>query len=43
MYDGKTKEFENDLLIIRYLNLVNNQMIILYQKKNSQIVTTLKS
>ena len=43
MYNGKTKEFENDLLIIRYLNFVNNQMIILYQKENSQIVTTLKS
>ena len=43
MYDGKNKEFKNDLLIIRYLNLVNNQMIILYQKENSQIVTTLKS
>ena len=43
MYDGKTKEFENDLLIIKYLNLINNQMIILYQKENSQIVTTLKS
>ena len=43
MYDGKTKEFENDLLIIKYLNLINNQMIILYQKENSQIVTSLKS
>ena len=43
MYDGKTKEFENDLLIIKYLNLRNNQMIILYQKENSQIVTSLKS
>ena len=43
MYDGKTKEFENNLLIIKYLNLINNQMIILYQKENSQIVTTLKS